>query len=422
MRIAIIGAGITGLSAARALLDRGHDVVVYEALDRVGGKVRTVTHSDRTYELGAYVTFKTDPTTMRWVDRFDVKLRESPPRTVIDLDQGGKVLEMSDWQKQTHGTFASLMALFRYWRCMRRNKGLYELGYHQADAKALGKRFDEFAKEHNFEALAYLFRHVHSGMGYGTYDQSAALYSMKFLDGSKLEILLKSMVGIKSTPWIVIGGFQTLWEHVAKDVDVRLSTPVQRVERTDSTVTVHAADGAETFDRLLVTAPGPSTLDWLDASDEERRLLQKVRYYPYATTLFRAEGLPRFESAYIGRHHTREHHNRTLLFSHPYKDGDHWLAWQYGSESEKGQMATFLREDVEATGGKFGEVVDQQFWPTYFPHVTPEDVGAGFYQDLEKLQGQRGTLWAGGLMNFELTGRTALWAEDLVRRFVPKGG
>lgn len=51
--VAVVGAGIAGLSAARALTDAGADVLVLEATDRIGGRVRT----DRTWgapvELGA---------------------------------------------------------------------------------------------------------------------------------------------------------------------------------------------------------------------------------------------------------------------------------------------------------------------------------------------------------------------------------
>src|SRR4051812_9544705 len=53
--VIIIGAGVAGLSAAKALNERGFDVVVLEARERIGGRV--FTHRDRdtpvAIELGA---------------------------------------------------------------------------------------------------------------------------------------------------------------------------------------------------------------------------------------------------------------------------------------------------------------------------------------------------------------------------------
>ena len=44
MRIAIIGAGLAGLTAAYELRESGHQVDVYEATDRLGGKPVSYTH------------------------------------------------------------------------------------------------------------------------------------------------------------------------------------------------------------------------------------------------------------------------------------------------------------------------------------------------------------------------------------------
>lgn len=50
--LAIVGAGITGLTAASELAAAGHAVTVFEASDRVGGAIRTVQRDGWLVEAG----------------------------------------------------------------------------------------------------------------------------------------------------------------------------------------------------------------------------------------------------------------------------------------------------------------------------------------------------------------------------------
>jgi monoamine oxidase len=51
--VAVIGAGLAGLTAAYRLQEAGFDVEVYEARPRIGGRIFTVVVEDRLGELGA---------------------------------------------------------------------------------------------------------------------------------------------------------------------------------------------------------------------------------------------------------------------------------------------------------------------------------------------------------------------------------
>ncbi len=49
----VLGAGIAGLAAARALAERGMRPLVLEARDRVGGRIHSLQTSEGVVELGA---------------------------------------------------------------------------------------------------------------------------------------------------------------------------------------------------------------------------------------------------------------------------------------------------------------------------------------------------------------------------------
>jgi monoamine oxidase len=52
----IIGAGVSGISTAVNLLKKNYnDLLIFEALDRIGGRVNTIDYGDSFLEIGAQV-------------------------------------------------------------------------------------------------------------------------------------------------------------------------------------------------------------------------------------------------------------------------------------------------------------------------------------------------------------------------------
>ena len=77
--VAIIGAGITGLTAGFYLQRKGVPVTVYEASDRVGGAIRTVREQGYLAEFGPNTILETSPRISALVRDADLTARRLDP-------------------------------------------------------------------------------------------------------------------------------------------------------------------------------------------------------------------------------------------------------------------------------------------------------------------------------------------------------
>ena len=75
MRIAILGAGIAGLTAAHHLQGQGHDVAVFEKRDRVGGNIRSQRVDGCLVEWGPNGFLDNAPATLELVDELGLRPR-----------------------------------------------------------------------------------------------------------------------------------------------------------------------------------------------------------------------------------------------------------------------------------------------------------------------------------------------------------
>ncbi|MFD1594928.1 FAD-dependent oxidoreductase, partial [Haloplanus litoreus] len=81
--VAVAGAGLAGLVAARHLADAGADVTVFERRDEVGGRVRTRRRDGFTLDRGFQVLFTAYPAVRRELDLRALDLQSFSPGAVI---------------------------------------------------------------------------------------------------------------------------------------------------------------------------------------------------------------------------------------------------------------------------------------------------------------------------------------------------
>jgi oxygen-dependent protoporphyrinogen oxidase len=95
--IAIIGGGITGLTAAWRLQQRGFSVTVFEAGDRCGGVIGTVKQDGYLVERGPNTILETNPIIAEMIDAFGLRDRLLPSNPAADkrfIVRGGQPVNM----------------------------------------------------------------------------------------------------------------------------------------------------------------------------------------------------------------------------------------------------------------------------------------------------------------------------------------
>ena len=83
MHVVVAGGGLAGLVAARHLAEAGAEVELFEARERVGGRVRTRTVDGHTLDRGFQVLFTAYPAARRELDFEALDLRRFAPGATI---------------------------------------------------------------------------------------------------------------------------------------------------------------------------------------------------------------------------------------------------------------------------------------------------------------------------------------------------
>src|SRR5919199_3574480 len=83
MKTIVVGAGLAGLTCAKVLAESGVEVVVFEASDGVGGRVRTDERDGFLLDRGFQVYFAAYPVARRHLDHGTLNLRAFNPGAIV---------------------------------------------------------------------------------------------------------------------------------------------------------------------------------------------------------------------------------------------------------------------------------------------------------------------------------------------------
>lgn len=233
--VLVIGAGMSGLAAARTLVDKGVSVIVLEARDRIGGRTWTDSFLGLPLDLGASWIhgIKNNPMT-ELAKRFGADTAPTDYENGILFDSDGSELSDSD--------YAEVEDLF---------ESIYEeVAAMQEDTDndmSLQQAFDEVLAERDLseDEIRKLEFYVHqeTALEYGADPADLSLWEWdqdEVFDGKDV---------------VFPNGYSQITNGLAQGLDIRLNEKVTRISYGAEGVEVETSSGTFGGEKAVVTLP-----------------------------------------------------------------------------------------------------------------------------------------------------------------------
>ena len=274
MRVAVVGAGAAGLTAALRLQQAGHSVEVIEALDVVGGRTHTAHFgSGHLCDTGAGWLASFYPRTLALLDELGGREKWLKPREGHGAD--GLLVHGHVHRLPFSREAIAASALLSAEEKERVKVYLARLSTEQPGDLRADLRYDGHDAVSELAPLGagildYVMRPTFEGPFFTPLDTlSAAMvraWLRALLDGAFYQ---------------VAGGMDAPWRELAEDLDVRLNEPAEAAWVQAGGVEVASRVGTRRYDGAILAVPAPVAAQLLASQPESAPAwLDEVRYVP----------------------------------------------------------------------------------------------------------------------------------------------
>lgn len=279
MKIAVLGAGVSGLTVARRLCDKGHEVVVYEKSGQVGGLARSRKSDGYIYDPhGGHIFNSKNQEVVDWV--FSLLPKENWQFTIRNakIFFSGRYVsypfELSLCELDTED------AIDCAYDFIMGQKGERPSNYYDWLVWNFGESIaHKYMIPYNSKIWAYPLKEMETQWMEGKMPlptKKEMLRSLLLKDPSERKMPHSTFY------YPLHGGIQTMVDAIAKGLELRLSSNVKKLERMGNKWVVN---GDDAFDEVVSTIPLPELANAYELPSSVANAVSDLKYNSLTTIL-----------------------------------------------------------------------------------------------------------------------------------------
>lgn len=440
-RIAIIGAGSSGLGAAEALLEKRYkNVTIYEKNNRVGGMCCSKSYpaEDPTLPAVIYDLGSVQPVCSQRLFKKVKALNLHPGKKINScLPTKHRIYSCRDrdypldFVKYHFGVPMSqypslLMDIFKILPWVFKYKRLKNPGFRQIqNIDVLTQAFAIWIRERNFKILGRALNMICcltvNGGGWGGVSDIAILYILKIL---MTDAVTKPHIVRTASYHSITEGYQEVWNRIAKQHDVVLNSQITQISRKEQSTTLYFSDGTQqTFDVIIIACNLLGLNQVLDKTAFEQKIFDQIKNRGTWRFAFKAKNMPHDAAYLILDQAENADWPQTIsgFFPEGYLGNDKYLYTTIGGHISPSGVQGLLERSKKLLEDHFGaselEWIDQANWTEYNTHFHSAAIRQGIFDEFESRQGENNTYYVGEILSGQSSGICFDYSYDLVNRF-----
>ena len=285
MKIAIIGSGISGLTSAY-LLNRNHDITVFEANDYIGGHTHThnIKIKDKEYVVDTgFIVYneRTYPNFIKLLDTLGVERQLSTMGFSVksaseDYEYAGESLNSLFAKRSNIFRLGFLRMLYEMYRFGKKSDST-GLGLDVSITLGTYLRSENYSNEFINYFIIPMGAAIWSTPANKVLDMPAYFFIKFFYNHGMLEIINRPKW------WVIKDGSSAYIKKIIKGFEskINLSSPIRTVSRLDNGIEIETANSKKPliFDAVVFATHSDQALGMLkDPTEKEKDILSSIPY------------------------------------------------------------------------------------------------------------------------------------------------